>query len=91
MHVYPGMFAVTGIVSSLFALASSWETWAQSVREKEFLLEMRLQNLEPSAAHTPNSDITPIDGPPLAEAALAAIDRGDAAADSDEEDEEDVD
>ncbi|KIJ65205.1 hypothetical protein HYDPIDRAFT_175219 [Hydnomerulius pinastri MD-312] len=48
MHAYPGIFAAAGFsrifVSALTALSS----WSQSIRDKEFLVEMRLQNLEPN-------------------------------------------
>jgi len=46
LHVYPGIFAVVGlsriIVSAMIVLSG----WSQSIRDKEFLVEMRLQNLE---------------------------------------------
>ncbi|KAH0836469.1 hypothetical protein J3R83DRAFT_8078 [Lanmaoa asiatica] len=46
VHVYPGIFAVVAssrvIVSAMIVLSS----WSQSIRDKEFLVEMRLQNLE---------------------------------------------
>lgn len=46
VHVYPGIFAVVGlsrvVVSAMIVLSS----WSQSVRDKEFLVEMQLQNFE---------------------------------------------
>ena len=46
LHVYPGIFAVVGlsriVVSAMIVLSG----WSQSIRDKEFLVEMRLQNLE---------------------------------------------
>lgn len=44
VHVYPGIFAVVGlsrvVVSTMIVLSS----WSQSIRDKEFLVEMQLQN-----------------------------------------------
>ena len=44
MHVYPGIFAMVGfsrtVVSGMVLLSG----WSQSIRDKEFLVEMRLQN-----------------------------------------------
>lgn len=61
MHVYPGVFAAAGLTSSILTLTNSWESWTQSVREKEFLVEMRLQNLEPNAVQDsgPSAPQTP--------------------------------
>jgi E3 ubiquitin-protein ligase MARCH6 len=47
MHGYPGIFAVAGFFRTTVLLLGMLSTWSQSVRDKEFLLEMRLRNLEP--------------------------------------------
>lgn len=48
IYVYPGIFvaaAATRVYASLKLLANSW---AQQIRDSEFLVEMRLRNLENS-------------------------------------------
>jgi len=47
MHVYPGLFAVVGFGRSIMAGMALLSTWSQSIRDKEFLVEMRLRNHEP--------------------------------------------
>jgi len=47
VHVYPGIFAVVGLSRIVFSAMIVLSGWSQSVRDKEFLVEMRLQNLEP--------------------------------------------
>lgn len=88
MHVYPGMFATAGLTSSVITLAGSWESWAQGVREKEFLLEMQLQNLEPTNGQGSNKLMERVSETqvlrPIAEAGGEAVD-------SEEDDEEDAD
>jgi len=45
--IYPGIFAVVGMVRGIWGLHKMYLKWSQSVRDKEFLVEMRLRNLEP--------------------------------------------
>jgi E3 ubiquitin-protein ligase MARCH6 len=47
MHVYPSIFAVAGFSRSVVLGVGLLSTWSQSVRDTEFLVEMRLRNLEP--------------------------------------------
>jgi E3 ubiquitin-protein ligase MARCH6 len=47
MHVYPGLFAVVGFGRSIVVGMSLLSSWSQSIRDKEFLVEMRLRNHEP--------------------------------------------
>lgn len=47
VHVYPGIFAVAGFTRALLVLADFSTQWMQSIRDKEFLVEMRLRNHEP--------------------------------------------
>lgn len=47
MHVYPGIFMLVGLVRSAVVLYGLLGKWSQSVRDKEFLVEMRLRNHEP--------------------------------------------
>lgn len=48
LHVYPGIFAVAGFGQGIVAGMKLLSTWSQSIRDKEFLVEMRLRNLEPT-------------------------------------------
>ncbi|KZT09822.1 uncharacterized protein LAESUDRAFT_694262 [Laetiporus sulphureus 93-53] len=47
VHVYPSIFTVAGFAHALLALSRVINSWSQSIRDKEFLVEMRLQNHEP--------------------------------------------
>lgn len=46
-HIYPGIFVVTALARSSLLLHDGLSSWSQSVRDKEFLVEMRLKNHEP--------------------------------------------
>ena len=46
LHVYPGICTFTATVLALRAAYEVVNSWSQTVRDKEFLVEMRLQNLE---------------------------------------------
>jgi len=45
--IYPGIFAGVGIVRGVWGIHKMYLRWSQMVRDKEFLVEMRLRNLEP--------------------------------------------
>jgi hypothetical protein len=45
--IYPGIFAAVGVFRSVWGLRNVYLKWSQTVRDKEFLVEMRLRNLEP--------------------------------------------
>lgn len=47
MHIYPGIFAVVGFGRSVMVGIDLLHSWSQSIRDKEFLVEMRLRNHEP--------------------------------------------
>ncbi|KAI1796687.1 hypothetical protein LXA43DRAFT_986618 [Ganoderma leucocontextum] len=47
LHVYPGIFTAAGLVHGAYALSKVLGSWSQTIRDKEFLVEMRLRNLEP--------------------------------------------
>lgn len=49
LHIYPSIFTLLVTGQSLATLMSMIKTWAQSVRDKEFLVAMQLQNLETGA------------------------------------------
>ena len=44
MHVYPGLFVFVGLMRSAVVLYDLLSTWSQTIRDKEFLVEMRLVN-----------------------------------------------
>ena len=47
MHVYPGIFVVFAVVRSAVATYGRLALWSQAIRDKEFLVEMRLRNHDP--------------------------------------------
>ncbi|KAF9460561.1 hypothetical protein BDZ94DRAFT_1197761 [Collybia nuda] len=47
MHVYPGIFMFAGLLRSAVVLYGLLSSWSQSIRDKEFLVELRLRNHEP--------------------------------------------
>ncbi|KAJ8496047.1 hypothetical protein ONZ51_g1365 [Trametes cubensis] len=46
VHVYPGLFTLAGLGQAAWALSKVTKSWSQTIRDKEFLVEMRLRNLE---------------------------------------------
>jgi E3 ubiquitin-protein ligase MARCH6 len=46
MHVYPGIFAATGLIRVGVTGSRALSRWSQSIRDTEFLVEMRLRNYE---------------------------------------------
>lgn len=57
MHVYPGLFAVAGFGRSLMVAMTLLSSWSQSIRDKEFLVEMRLRNHEPVEGETKSREV----------------------------------
>ncbi|KAI6001216.1 hypothetical protein EDD15DRAFT_2158897, partial [Pisolithus albus] len=48
VHAYPGIFAAAGLARMCVSVMGLLSTWSQAIRDKEFLVEMRLQNHETS-------------------------------------------
>jgi len=46
MHVYPGIFASVGLIRLGVTGSRALSRWSQSIRDTEFLVEMRLRNYE---------------------------------------------
>lgn len=46
MHVYPGIFAAAGLIRLGVTGSGVLSQWSQSIRDTEFLVEMRLRNYE---------------------------------------------
>ncbi|KAI0294319.1 hypothetical protein B0F90DRAFT_1757507 [Multifurca ochricompacta] len=46
MHVYPGIFALVGIIRLGLTGSGALARWSQTIRDTEFLVEMRLRNYE---------------------------------------------
>ncbi|KAI9510016.1 hypothetical protein F5148DRAFT_977305 [Russula earlei] len=46
MHVYPGVFACAGLIRLSVTGSGVLSRWSQSIRDTEFLVEMRLRNYE---------------------------------------------
>lgn len=57
VYVYPGLFAVSALFRLCASIITHCASWAQSIRDSEFLVEMQLRNLEPPSA----SDVSPAD------------------------------
>ncbi|KAH9924822.1 hypothetical protein B0H21DRAFT_764612 [Amylocystis lapponica] len=47
VHVYPTLFTAAGFIHAAVTCSTTFKSWSQSIRDKEFLVEMRLRNLEP--------------------------------------------
>ena len=63
LHIYPSIFTFAACIQTCVALSSIIRTWSQAVRDSEFLVEMRLQNLEQEAKlgeleHHDGEDVT---------------------------------
>ena len=50
MHVYPGIFAAAGLIRLGLTGSGVLSRWSQSIRDTEFLVEMRLRNYEQDKA-----------------------------------------
>lgn len=50
MHVYPSVFVFASTIRSAIKLCNALAAWSQAIRDKEFLVEMRLRNHEPVLA-----------------------------------------
>lgn len=46
MHVYPGIFASAGLIRLGVTGSGALSRWSQSIRDTEFLVEMRLRNYD---------------------------------------------
>ena len=46
MNVYPGIFAGAGLIRFGVTGSGALSQWSQSIRDTEFLVEMRLRNYE---------------------------------------------
>ncbi|KAF9644488.1 hypothetical protein BDM02DRAFT_3121841 [Thelephora ganbajun] len=47
VSIYPGVLTGVCVVRGILGLRNAYLKWSQTVRDKEFLVEMRLRNLEP--------------------------------------------
>lgn len=45
--MYPGLFVAVSFGRTVIAALNLLSSWSQSIRDKEFLVEMRLRNHEP--------------------------------------------
>ena len=61
MHVYPLVFIIASAVRSAVNLYGALSAWSIAIRDKEFLVEMRLRNHEPAETNKPvlGGDSTP--------------------------------
>ena len=47
MHVYPTVFVLAATLRSAVVAFDLLSSWSQAIRDKEFLVEMKLRNHEP--------------------------------------------
>lgn len=47
LNIYPCIFTLVAGVEGILAVTRLFSSWSQVVRDEAFLVEMRLQNLEP--------------------------------------------
>ena len=47
MHVYPTVFVFAATLRSAVVVFDLLSSWSQTIRDKEFLVEMKLRNHEP--------------------------------------------
>ncbi|KAJ3818347.1 hypothetical protein F5880DRAFT_1491547 [Lentinula raphanica] len=62
-YVYSSLFCLAGMTHTFIILREMLASWSQAVRDKEFLVEMRLKNHDPkteSGTPTPSQTATPI-------------------------------
>ncbi|KAJ3718891.1 hypothetical protein C8R42DRAFT_723411 [Lentinula raphanica] len=62
-YVYSSLFCLAGMIHTFIILREMLASWSQAVRDKEFLVEMRLKNHDPkteSGTPTPSQTATPI-------------------------------
>ena len=46
LHIYPGICTLTAAMLGMIAMYDLVSSWSQTVRDKEYLMELRLLNLE---------------------------------------------
>lgn len=51
LHVYPSIFTLAGFGHTVLVGTRVLGSWSQGIRDKEFLVEMRLQNLESESSN----------------------------------------
>ncbi|KAI0048750.1 hypothetical protein FA95DRAFT_1007728 [Auriscalpium vulgare] len=72
MHVYPTIFAGAGVARIVLSTASVLGSWSQSIRDKEFLVEMRLRNYEQDQKNS-EASVSADDLPALEDGAAVGI------------------
>lgn len=56
--MYPSIFTVAGFGHTAFVISRVFGSWSQSIRDKEYLVEMRLRNHDPEAEIKRLADFT---------------------------------
>lgn len=66
-YVYSSLFCLAGLTHTFIILREMLASWSQAVRDKEFLVEMRLKNLDTTSeqqqSRTPISTVDPEPNP----------------------------
>lgn len=58
MTVYPAIFVFAAVIKSAFLFYELLSGWSQSIRDKEFLVELRLKNHEPEVPAPKDTSLT---------------------------------
>ncbi|GAW03233.1 ring finger membrane protein [Lentinula edodes] len=59
-YVYSSLFCLAGLTHTFIILREMLASWSQAVRDKEFLVEMRLKNLDTTSEQQQSRTLTPI-------------------------------
>ena len=68
LYFYPGIFVVACIARGLSLIQTVAAGWAQSIRDSEFLVEMKLRNLDPAPPPPPLEPVPSSSGSSVAPA-----------------------
>ncbi|KAL4078894.1 hypothetical protein V8B97DRAFT_2021235 [Scleroderma yunnanense] len=64
VYAYPGIFAAAGLFRMCASAMGMVSLWSQSIRDKEFLVEMRLQNHEPNKVEVKDGAVSTAEDTP---------------------------
>ena len=61
MNIYPAIFVMAAFIRSSITLHAMLATWSQSIRDKEFLVELRLKNHDPESLLLRSTNGAPVE------------------------------
>lgn len=62
IHAYPGIFAAAGLFRMCASAMGMMALWSQAIRDKEFLVEMRLQNHDSNKVEVKDNAVSDTEG-----------------------------